>query len=151
MKNFTKLFLVLFFMTNVLISVSCHFNKTFINREKDKIEAEKVTNLFYETVPKGIINNSTYEMYGSKFWEAEDTISFRADFKRIYDNFGALIEVKLDHWETIVVEGSNPKSEYRLYYLNQYENYKTKETFILEKENGKIKIVNYDLNQIVFE
>ncbi|AZA63559.1 hypothetical protein EG345_01715 [Chryseobacterium carnipullorum] len=51
-------------------------------------------------------------------------------------------------WETLIIKGSNAKSEYLLVYNVKRGMAKTEETFSMEKDkNGDIKIVGYRVNQ----
>lgn len=62
---------------------------------------------------------------------------------------GTIKEYNLGNWETLVVKGSNAKSEYLLTYDVTRELRKTKETFSMRMENGVIKIVGYNINHIL--
>jgi hypothetical protein len=125
---------------------ACHFNSQYINRDQDKNDAEKITNLFYNDVKNGTISDKTFELFSSKFWKSTDEEEFASFLINIQKELGILIEVKLDNWNTKVVEGTDPIYSYELTYLNTYEKCTAQETITLERENGVIKIVRYDIS-----
>lgn len=62
---------------------------------------------------------------------------------------GVIKEYNIKHWETLVVKGSDEKSQYLLVYEVTRESGKTEEIFSMHKENGIIKIVGYRINHIL--
>jgi len=144
-KNFKKVtsyhLIGIFLLLN-----SCHFNNQYLDREQDKNEAENVSNVFYTALINDKINKSAFDLFSNKFWKTTDKDTFKTRLVNVQEKLGKLKEVKLDHWNTKVIEGSNPTAKYELYYLNTYEKYKAKETITLEKENNDIKIIGYNVN-----
>lgn len=132
-------------MLIILLLNSCRFNNQYLDRENDKVDAEKISNLFYNDVKNDTINKTTFKIFSSKFWKTTNEVDFPITLKNIQEKLGKIKEIKLDHWNTKVIEGSNPYSLYVLYYLNTYDKFTAKETLTLEKENGEIKIVGYDI------
>ncbi len=135
----------LFFVILGLLS-SCHFNSQYLDREEDKNEAEKVSNLLYEDLKNDTITQSTINLFSDKFWTNENSASFKTKIKKTQEKLGRLTEVKLDHWKTQIVVGSNPSAEYILFYLNKYEKYTAMESVSMVKEDDLIKIVRYNIN-----
>lgn len=61
---------------------------------------------------------------------------------------GPVEEYNLAKWETMVVKGSNARSQYFFMYNVKRGTKKTEESFTLEKnKEGDIKIVGYRVNQ----
>ncbi|MDR6158667.1 hypothetical protein QF023_002183 [Chryseobacterium sp. SLBN-27] len=86
-------------------------------------------------------------MFGEKFFEVTDKEKL-TELLNVTGQIGSVQEYNLAHWETLVVKGSNPKSEYFFVYDVQRGTEKTQETFRLEKDDsGMIKIVGYHVNQ----
>ena len=133
----------LFIFTFFLLS-NCHYNSQYIDRVSDKNEAEKITNIFYDNIKNNKYKDS-YKLISKTFWKGTDSIQFSNLLNKVQEKFGKIQDIKLHHWNTKVIIGSNSKSEYVLYYLNKYEKYEAKETITLVKEDGVIKIVGYDI------
>ena len=55
MKN--KIYASLYLFSLLLIASSCNFNSTYLNREEDKKDAEKVADQFYTLVEKNDLKN----------------------------------------------------------------------------------------------
>lgn len=146
MKKYAKNLVRLYFYIVLGLLTSCHFNSQYLDRDEDKNEAEKVSNIFYEDLKNDTIKETTIKLFSDKFWSLENSDSFKIVIKKTQEKLGRLREVKLDHWKTKVVTGSNPSSEYVLFYLNKYEKYNAKEKVSLVKENDTIKIIGYDIN-----
>ncbi len=140
-----NVFMIIFFVAIFGLITSCHFNDQYLDREEDKNDAEKITSEFY----KNLQNHDSialFKLFSDKFWGNTDSIKFYKDISNIEGKLGKLEKIELDHWNTRVVEGTDPISEYVLYYLNKYEKHEAKETINLLKENGQIKIVGYNIN-----
>ena len=135
----------LFFI--ILTLISCNYNSTYSNRESDKNEAEKIPKKFYWEIQYGNSEEETFKLFSEKFFEVTDKNKLREIIALSNSQFGAIKEYNLGNWETFVVKGSNPKSEYVLIYDVIRENTKTQEKFSMVKENGVIKIVGYNVNQ----
>ena len=136
LKLFYFLFLLLF---------GCNFNATYNNRVEDKNEAEKVADKFYSLIRKTKYQD-TYKLFGKKFFQVTDTSKLDDIFQFTYTKLGAIDNMNLDHWQTQIIKGTNPSSNYALYFLVQREKYLSKETITLDKENDSIKIIGYYVN-----
>ena len=141
-KFFKKILLTIFLLS---VMTSCQMNRTYQNRDEDKIEGEKFVNHFFELL-KNKNYDETYKMYSPKFI----AITNQEKIKEIYDfSFGKLGEIEdinIERWETIRVEGSNPLSSYAYIYNVKRSKYASIETFKLEKEGNEIKILSYNVN-----
>ena len=59
---------------------------------------------------------------------------------------GNFTNYQLSSWNTLIVKGTDSKSEYSLIYEVKRPLINTEEIFSLEKEKDKIKIVGYKIN-----
>lgn len=130
-------FLLLFTLT------SCVFTSTYTNREADKQEAEKVTNSFFELI-KAKNYEAAYPLFSDDFFSVTPKPKLKEMFVTIQDKLGDLTSTNLDQWQTKVVKGTDPSSEYDLLYQNQHAKFKSAEEFKLTKNwDGKIRILYY--------
>jgi hypothetical protein len=131
----------------LLVTLSaCNFNSTYLNRAEDKNDAEIVANRYY-----GALKNKDYEavdvFFANEFWKVTPKDKLHEILVNTQSKLGELKSTKLDHWETKVIKGTNPSSEYILYYLNKYKNHEAKETLRLIKvADDKIKIIAFNIN-----
>lgn len=126
------------------ILVSCNFNKIYHNREEDKKESEKITEKFYALIKE---NNrqEAFRLASKNLFRATS----KDNFNKILDNAsiecGSIKNYSLNHWETIIIKGNNPRGEYVLIYDVNRSIKNTKEKFTLKKENDSIKILGYNI------
>ena len=140
MNSIYKVFILVF----SLIFLSCNFNSTYRNRTLDKNEAEIITNKLYEFLERDEFSNAT-SLFSSKFLEVTPLDSLNKMFLDV-KSLGKYEGRALSNFETFVVEGSNPKSEYIFIYDVNYEKFSSQETIRLEKEGDSIKIVTYQIH-----
>ncbi|AZA48642.1 hypothetical protein EG346_10815 [Chryseobacterium carnipullorum] len=135
----------------ILISfllISCSFNQTFSNREEDKKDAEEISQKFFWELKYGGNLDTIYNLFGDKFFEVTDKEKLLQIINTTQNDIGRVEEYDLVKWETLIIKGSNAKSEYLLVYNVKRGMAKTEETFSMEKDkNGDIKIVGYRVNQ----
>ena len=136
----------------ILISfllISCSFNQTFSNREEDKKDAEEISQKFFWELKYGGNMDTIYNLFGDKFFEVTDKDKLLQIINTSQNDIGRVEEYNLVKWETLIVKGSNSKSEYLLVYdVKRGTTAKTEETFSMQKDkNGDIKIVGYRVNQ----
>ncbi|MGG5211020.1 hypothetical protein ACQWU4_19030 [Chryseobacterium sp. MIQD13] len=135
----------------ILISfllISCSFNQTFSNREEDKKEAEKISQKFFWELKYGGNLDTIYNLFSDKFFEVTNKEKLLQIINVSQNDIGRVEEYNLVKWETLIIKGSNSKSEYLLIYDVKRGSGKTEETFSMEKDkNGDIKIVGYRVNQ----
>ncbi len=127
-----------------LFIVSCNFNATYEDRIEDKNDAQKITNTFYDLL-KAQKYKETYGLFSKRFFQITDTSKLNTLYDVISQRLGAIDEVNLDHWKTEIIKGSNPSSNYALFFLVKRDKYESRETVSLTKENGSIKIVGYNV------
>jgi len=138
---------LLFLLATLLILISCNFNQFYKDRESDKEDGEKITQKFYWELRYGGNQDDIYKLFGEKFFEVTDKEKL-TELLNVTGQIGPVQEYNLAHWETLVVKGSNPKSEYLFAYDVKRGTEKTEETFTLEKDkDGIIKIVGYHVNR----
>jgi hypothetical protein len=127
--------------------ISCNFNQFYKDRETDKVDGEKIPQKFYWELQYGTNQDDIYQLFGEKFF----TVTSKEKLAQLLDvtnKIGPVQEYNLSKWETLVVKGSNPKSEYLFTYDVKRGTEKTQETFTMEKDkSGFIKIVGYHVNQ----
>jgi hypothetical protein len=134
----------------VISLTACNVNRTYMNREEDKNEAQKVTDAFY-TMVRDSNYNGTLKLYSDTFF----TVSPKEKLFQVYlmseKKLGRLQRAQLTKAESKVVEGSNPVALYALQYTNRYDSAQALETFQLRKErDGKIRILAYNINSDAF-
>lgn len=125
---------------------ACNFNSTYLNRESDKNDAQRVTEQYYSLL-KSKNYEATYGLFSNEFWK----VTSKEQLKKLYiatqTKLGDLKNTNLDHWETKVVAGTNPGADYIMYYANKYQKYKAEETLRLVKDtDGKIRIIAFHIN-----
>jgi hypothetical protein len=131
----------------LLTLTSCSFNQIYKDQESDKKDGEQVTQKFYWEILHGSNQDKIYNLFGEKFFEVTDKEKLE-ELLNITTKIGPVEEYNLSKWETLVVKGTNPKSEYLFTYDVKRGNETTHETFTLEKDKeGSIKIVGYHVNQ----
>lgn len=139
-----QLLIWVFVFAGFIACISCNISSTYNNRVEDKDDALKVANAFYDLVKNQDYNN-TYSLYSKKFLEVSDMSKMENILQSLTEKLGAIENIQLDHWETQVITGTNPSSNYALYFVVSRRKYPSKETFSLTKENGEIKINGYNV------
>ncbi|KMQ59626.1 hypothetical protein ACM40_15955 [Chryseobacterium sp. BLS98] len=139
MKKSIQIFLVLILM------ISCNYNETFSNREQDKQDAERVIKKFYASIKE---NNkeSTIKLFSKKFFLITNKQQLNEMINWTNEKGGTISNYTLSNWQTLVIKGPNPKSDYSLVYYIKRDSINTQEIFSLQKENDTIKIVGYKIN-----
>ncbi|MCD9853917.1 hypothetical protein LUD75_04335 [Epilithonimonas sp. JDS] len=129
----------------LLLMYSCSFNTTRQNRESDKKDAEKITQKFF-TLMKQNNREQSYELFSSRFFKVTNKEKLNDMFDWTQKEGGAFSNYSLSHWETLVVNGTDSRSEYLLTYYVTREKMNTEEIFSMQKEGDSIKIVGYKIN-----
>ncbi|TXF79607.1 hypothetical protein [Chryseobacterium sp.] len=125
--------------------LNCSFNSTRKNKEEDKIDAENITKQFYSILNKSD-TRELYQLFGEKFFNITSKKQLEKMLYDISTECGSKVtNTKLKKWETFVSNGTDSRSEYVLLYIVQRNIKNTEEKITLEKENGNIKIVGYDV------
>ncbi|RQO36844.1 hypothetical protein DBR39_17390 [Chryseobacterium sp. KBW03] len=127
--------------------ISCSFNEFYKDRESDKTDGEKISKKFYWELRYGNNPDDIYKLFGDKFFEVTDKEKL-VKLINMVNQIGPVEEYNLAKWETMVVKGSNARSQYFFMYNVKRGTKKTEESFTLEKnKEGDIKIVGYRVNQ----
>jgi len=124
---------------------SCHFNSSYVNREEDKADGEKVTRKLYDLL-KGKRYTEAYSLFSPEFYKVTDTGKLRDMFIASEEKLGSVQSLTLENWNTVSVKGTDNRSEYRYVYTVRRANYASKEDISLRKEDGDIKILGYQVN-----
>lgn len=143
MKN--KIYAALCLTTLLFTATSCNVNSSYINREEDKKDAEKVADQFYELLQKKDFQKVD-PLLSTKFKAATSTEKLNDYLNGALNKLGEIKSEKLDHWESKVVKGTNPSANYVLYYVVERTKYQSKETVTLTAENNQIKIQGYNVD-----
>lgn len=135
---------LLLLLTPLLLS-ACNFSSTYLNREEDKADAESVANTYFNFI-EGQNFSATYPLFSKKFWAVVTKDKIQQIMQATEKKLGKLENTALSHWETRIIKGTNPSSEYLLEYTNHYHNADAKETLrLLKDDDGKIRIVYYNI------
>lgn len=137
-------------LLTVFLMAACHFNSQYINREEDKVDAEKVSMRFYE-----YIKNKEYEQTAALFSDSMLKTTPKEKIYNLYTMIGRKLGdfkgAELVKWETRRVEGSNPSGDYTLLYKTKYGEFEAMEDIRLIREvDGSIKIVGYHVTSDEF-
>lgn len=138
---------IAYLLITSFLLLSCNFNQFYKDRESDKAAGEKIPRKFYWELQHGTNQDNIYKLFGEKFFEVTDKEKLE-ELLSVVTKIGPVEEYNLSKWETLVVKGTNPKSEYLFTYDVKRGSETTQETFTLEKDKeGNIKIVGYHINQ----
>ena len=139
MKKQTLLILLI----SIFIS-SCTFNSSYVDRDVDRQEAERVTvKFFYLLRDKKF--NETHSLFSPRFLQVTNKEKINQIFQTSEERLGSIKDQILESWNTNNVKGTNYKSEYFLVYKVKRTKFDTKERIRLEKENDTIKILYYNI------
>jgi len=124
----------------------CQFNSTRTNMAGDRKDAEKVTDKFHEFI-KAKNYDSVYTLFSKRFFAVTPKAKMTEILTATQNKLGDLKSDSLAEWQTRIVEGTNPSSEYVFQYSEHHQKYDAKEQFNLTKEaDGKIRILGYNIN-----
>ncbi|QNN42511.1 eCIS core domain-containing protein [Pedobacter roseus] len=143
MKN--KTYATLYLLCLLFALTSCNFNSTYLNREEDKKDAEKVTDEFYKLLEKKEFDKLN-SFFSPRFTAVTKPEKLNEFLIATANKLGEIKSEKLDHWESKVVKGSNASANYVLYYIVERTKFQSKETITLTAENNQIKILGYNVN-----
>lgn len=138
MKKYFFVLIIPFFL------VSCNFNSISQNREEDRKDAEEITQWFYRLV-KNNDKAGAIKLISKNFLKTTPKEQFNQILDTSSAECGSIKSYSLSKWETFVVKGTNPRSEYVLVYDVKRTVKNTKEKFTLKKENDSIKILGYNI------
>lgn len=106
---------LLFLFAQSLLLISCNFNQIYTDRESDKADGEKIPQKFYWEIRYGGNQDDIYKLFGEKFFSVTSKEKL-TELLNITSQIGPVQEYNLSKWQTLVVKGSNPKSEYLFTY-----------------------------------
>jgi hypothetical protein len=128
--------------------ISCNFNQFYKDRESDKEDGKKIPQKFYWELRYGGNQDDIYKLFDEKFFAVTDQEKLLELINVTQNKIGPVQEYNLVKWETLVVKGSNARSQYLFTYNLKRGTENTDETFTMEKnKDGDIKIVGYRVNQ----
>jgi hypothetical protein len=136
----------------IIAFTACEFKKQHINRDKDKEEAEYIIDSFYEYLKSGNYA-AAFSYVHPSIWRVNDSVKLSEFFLSLNNLSGGLKSRKLDHWETKRVVGYEQSVNYKMYYVNKYDNLELKTSIILQQDllDGRIKIVGFQANPDKFQ
>jgi hypothetical protein len=144
MKNFTKILLIACLM--IVSFNNCQQNSQYIDRIEDKEAGEQVTNKLYDFIKSKQYEEAT-SLFSETFLKVTPEDKLIDLFIKINAKLGDLEGVKVDHWETRRVIGSNPSASYLFVYKVKYMKFESTETIKLTKEeDDQIKIGSLNIN-----
>lgn len=136
-----------YFLFISFILISCSFNEFYKDRESDKKDGEKIPQKFYWELQYGGNKEDIYKLFGEKFFTVTDKGKLD-ELLEVTNKIGPVQEYNLVKWETMIVKGTNARSQYFYVYDVKRGSEKTEESFTLEKDkDGNIQIVGYRVNQ----
>lgn len=141
-----KKYFWLVLITASIVSCKNDFYVQRKNNETDKREGEKITGVFFDNVllekPK-----ENLKLFSEEFYKQTSKEDLWKQFQFIEEKLGEITSKEIQSWETSVVTGTNPKSEYLFIYNVEREKFNSVETFYLMKEpNDSIKIYSYKID-----
>lgn len=115
------------------------------NNQSDKREAEKVMDVYFDNL---LLDKESENLllFSKEFFKVSSKEKMIKENELIKNKLGKVLGKELKHWETSVVSGTSPKSEYLLVYDIKREKFNSSETFYLVKEESdSIKIYSYKI------
>ncbi|UOQ73722.1 DUF4019 domain-containing protein [Hymenobacter cellulosilyticus] len=126
--------------------MGCNYTTSVTNSEEDRKPAELVTDSFLMNQKQGR-RDANLRLFGEEMWETTSREKVRQLWARRDTLLGPLVHTELGPWQTQVVKGTNPSSNYVLQYKSKYAKGSALETFTLEREaDDSIKIVGYNIS-----
>jgi hypothetical protein len=120
-------------------------NTKYVNREEDIKEAEQVVREFYGLI-KEHQYKETFKFFSNEFWIETDSSQLMNSYQQINNNLGNFLKANIIFYKTRVIEGSNPESKYFFKLKITYDKHESEESIELAKEDGKIKIITYNIS-----
>lgn len=132
---------------------ACHFNfnSSRTNSEEDKQVAEEFL-IDYFSNQQMDSTEANFRLFSKELWQVTSREKVKQLFKKRNQLLGRLKSTEIGEWQTEVVSGSDPRSNYRLQYKNKYEKGEAVETFTMQREgaNDSIRILSYNINSDAF-
>lgn len=142
MKKYIYLVLIFF----LIISCKNDFYVQRKNNDSDKREGEKITGVYFDNVFLGKPKENL-KLFSNEFFKEFSKEDLLKQSQFIDEKLGKITSKEIQTWETSIVTGTNPKSEYLFVYNVEREKFNSIETFYLMKEpNDSIKIYSYKID-----
>ncbi len=136
------------YLLSILVFFTCCKNDLFVqykNQESDKRVGEKVMDIYFDNLLLDQ-RNDNLSLFSKEFFKENDKNKLSEQNRFIENKLGKVLGKELKHWETSVIKGTNPKSEYLFVYDVKREKYNSLETFYLMKEKtDSIKIYSFKI------
>lgn len=143
--HFIKIITIFFLLAPVY---ACHFNSTFLNREKDKDDASKVVDSFYKAIGDNNFKDVD-KIMGDSFLKYTPIDTLRQTILHVNQEYGNVKSFSIINWQTRVMEGTDSRADYLLLYDVTRDKKHTQESFTLTKEGNKVKITNYHISYTI--
>src|SRR5579864_7852670 len=96
----------------VVFASGCVFSSTYLNRDQDKQDAEKINNQLFDDL-KSKNYNAAYKLFSKDFFVATNKKKLSNIFTFTQDKLGDLKSAEISQWETRVIAGTNPSADYQ--------------------------------------
>jgi len=113
----------------------------------DQKQAKNVAESFYTA----LINKNydqTYTLFGTPFYKVASKEALHKDYEKVATEFGPVKKVALISSHTKTIKGNKNSGNYVLIYAVRRSISDTYETFTMDLEGNKVKIINYDVKFI---
>ena len=129
---------------------ACHLNSSRTNDEQDKIVANEYMVDYFSNQQLGR-NEANMRLFSPRFWQVTSREKMTNIFQKRDELLGRLQDTSLETWNTKVISGTDPSSEYQVLYKNKYAKGDAIETFTLVREaNDSLKIIYYNISSDAF-
>jgi hypothetical protein len=138
-----KVIVLLFF---ILFSCKNDFHVYRNNNDSDKREGEKITGTYFDNI---LLEKSeeNLKLFSDEFFKQTNKEELLQEFHFIEEKLGKITSKEIQGWETSIVTGTSPKSEYLFVYDVERVKFNSIETFYLMKDsNDSIKIYSYKID-----
>lgn len=134
----------------ITLFINCNVNRTYNNRESDKVEAEVVINKLFENLQNSDFENASL-LFADKFYEVTPKDKLFEILKVTDEKLGKQIKYELLDWSSTVTEGGIESGKYLFLYKLTCEKNEGKLKITLHKnEKGEIEVVGYSLGSDAF-
>src|ERR1700743_1402067 len=124
----------------------CTYSASYLNRDQDKQEGKKVTDQLFDDL-KNKNYDATFGLFSKKFFDVTPKDKLKNIFTFTQDKLGDLKSSEVFKWQTKIITGTNPSSDYEFLFKNRYQKYPAEVDIILAKDSGgKVKIISYRIN-----
>ena len=109
-----KSFIAVMFLLSLagLGLVSCHVNSSYINRENDKNDGEKIVAQLYDLL-KNKDYVSTYSIFDKRFFQVTDTQKLHEMYEVAYEKLGTIEGYTIENWKTEAIVGTDSRTNYQ--------------------------------------